>query len=71
MAAWSLIPCAAGYLPHLNDRRLALTVTLVLPFCDKKGTILLEGAVDWPEAHYIGGDLDDTTLEFARTNAQR
>ena len=32
---------------------------------------MLEGAVDWPDTHYIGGDLDDTTLEYARTNAER
>lgn len=40
------------------------------PMCGR-GTTLLEGAVDWPDAHYIGGDLDDTTLEYARINAER
>lgn len=40
------------------------------PMCGR-GTTLLEGAIDWPDAHYIGGDLDDTTLEYARTNAER
>ncbi len=40
------------------------------PMCGG-GTILIEGAIEWPRAHFIGGDIEPQQIHLARDNINR
>ncbi|XP_045684798.1 THUMP domain-containing protein 2 isoform X2 [Phyllostomus hastatus] len=56
-----------GWKADLRDPDVEAGALVLDPMCGL-GTILLEAAKEWPDAHYVGADVSDAQLQGARDN---